>query len=65
MPANPALIEKINALPVDRLAEVEDFVDFIRRRDQDRSLVRAVSATSIPAFAAVWKNPEDAACDAL
>lgn len=26
------LIEKIRALPVDRIAEVEDFVDFVRER---------------------------------
>lgn len=62
MPSNPALIEKLNALPLNRLAEVEGFVDFIRQRDQDRSLARAASA---PALAAVWDNPEDDAYDAL
>ena len=65
MPANPALIEKINTLPTNRIAEVEDFVDFIRQRDQDRSLVRAARAASAPAFAAVWSNPEDDAYDAI
>jgi hypothetical protein len=65
MPANPALIDKINTLPADRLAEVEDFVDFIRQRDQDRVLVSAASAVSAPAFAAVWNNPEDDAYDAI
>ena len=35
MPANTqALIEKIRALPVERIAEVEDFVDFIRLREE-------------------------------
>jgi len=65
MPANPALIEKLNTLPVDRLHEVEDFVDFLRSRDQDRALFRAASAASEPAFAAVWNNPEDDVYDAL
>ena len=65
MPANPALIEKINTLPIDRLTEVEDFVDFLRSRDQDRALFRAASAASEPAFAAVWNNPEDDVYDAL
>lgn len=60
-----ALIEKISALPSERIAEVEDFVDFIRTRDQDRALVRASCAGSLPAFAAVWSNPEDDAYDAL
>ena len=63
--ANQALIEKINTLPRDRLAEVEDFVDFIRQRDQDRALVRAAGAASTPTFAAVWDQPEDDAYDAL
>ena len=65
MAANQALIEKLNTLPVDRLHEVEDFVDFLRSRDQDRALVRAASAASEPAFAAVWNNPEDDVYDAL
>jgi hypothetical protein len=65
MPANPALIDKLNTLPIDRLAEVEDFVDFLRSRDQDRALFRAASAASEPAFAAVWNNPEDDVYDAL
>jgi len=65
MPANRALIDKINTLPFERIAEVEDFVDFLRQRDQDRSLAREVSEASAPAFAAVWNNPEDDAYDAL
>ena len=65
MPANQALIEKIDTLPTDRLHEVEDFVDFIRQRDQDRALVRAAGAVSAPAFAAVWNNPEDDVYDAI
>lgn len=31
-----ALIEKIRALPSERVAEVEDFVDFLSRRDSER-----------------------------
>lgn len=63
---NPkALIDKITALPVDLIAEVEDFVDFIGKREQDRSLARAAAATSAAAFAAIWDNPEDDVYDAL
>ncbi len=65
MPASPALIEKLDSLPTHRLAEVEDFVDFIRQRDQDRAIVRAAGAVSMPAFAAVWENTADAPYDAL
>jgi hypothetical protein len=53
------LIEKIGRLPPERVAEVEDFVDFIAQRDTDRQLARAANAASEPAFAKVWSNPED------
>ena len=59
------LIEKIRALPPERIAEVEDFVDFLRLREQRRTLTRAAAAASEPAFAAVWDDPEDDAYDAL
>ena len=32
MQSTQALIEKIQSLPTDRIAEVEDFVDFLRQR---------------------------------
>ena len=60
-----ALIEKIQALPAERIAEIEDFVDFIRVREQDRALTRAAAAASEPALGAIWNNPDDAAYDAL
>ncbi len=53
------LLEKIQALPVDRIAEVEDFVAFIAQREQDRAYIRASAAASAPSFAAVWNNPAD------
>jgi hypothetical protein len=66
MPANTqALIEKIQALPAERIAEVEDFVDFIRLREQELALVRAASATSERAFEAIWNNSDDDVYDAL
>ena len=60
-----ALVDKISALPIERIAEVEDFVDFLRLRDQDHALSRAAAAASAPAFAAVWENPEDDVYDAV
>lgn len=63
---NPqSLLEKIQALPAERLEEVEDFIDFLTSRAQDRSLVRAAQAASVASFAQVWDNPEDDAYDAL
>lgn len=65
MPNTQTLIQKIQALPVERIAEIEDFVEFIAAREQERSLTRAAGAVSAPAFAAIWNNPEDDAYDAL
>ena len=66
MSATPqVLIEKINQLPPQRVAEVEDFVDFLRARADDEQLTQAAASTSEPSFAAVWNNDEDAAYDHL
>ena len=65
MPNPQSLIEKIKALPAERIDEVEDFVDFIAMRVQGRGLTRAAAETSAPAFAKIWNNPEDDAYDAL
>ena len=66
MPAdNKTLIEKIEALPDERIAEIENFVDFIRLREQERALTSAAAVASVPAFAAIWSNPEDNIYDAL
>jgi hypothetical protein len=64
-PDSKTLIAKIAALPAERIAEIEDFVDFIRLREQERALTRASAAASAPTFAAIWSNPEDDVYDAL
>jgi hypothetical protein len=60
-----ALIDKIRQLPPQRLAEVEDFVDFLRAREDERHLVRAAAVMAGTSFAAVWDNDEDAAYDRM
>jgi hypothetical protein len=59
------LIEKIRQLPPQRLAEVEDFVDFLRTREDDQRLTQAAARVSEASFSAVWNNDEDAAYDRL
>ena len=59
------LIEKIRQLPPQRLAELEDFVDFLRTRDDEQRLTQAAARASEASFAAVWDNDEDAAYDRL
>jgi hypothetical protein len=56
-------LAKIQALPEEQIAEVEDFVDFIAAKD--RSLVHAGTAASAPGFTKIWSNPEDDVYDAL
>lgn len=60
-----ALIEKIRSLPAERVVEVEDFVDFLRHREDDRHLSRLASGLSEPALRAIWDNPADAEYDRL
>lgn len=59
------LIEKIRQLPPQRLAEVEDFVDFLRTREDGQRLVQAAAKASEASFAAVWNNDDDAAYDRM
>ncbi len=40
-----ALIEKIQSLPTDRIAEVEDFVDFLKQRTRRQKITAANKET--------------------
>lgn len=59
------LIEKLKSLPPQRRAEVEDFVDFLKSREDELHLTHAAAKTSEPAFKTVWDNPDDAEYDRL
>ena len=56
------LIEKIRNLPPERIAKVEDFIDFIAQRDE-RRLMQAAARLSEDAFNQVWDNEEDSVYD--
>jgi hypothetical protein len=60
-----SLIEKIRRLPRDKAAVVEDFIDFLDSRDDDRRFSLAATKLSEDAFHRVWDNPEDAIYDEL
>jgi hypothetical protein len=62
---NTTLIDKIRKLPPEKVSEVEDFVDFLRMREEDRQLTRAAAKLSEGAFQRVWDNPEDSDYDRL
>jgi hypothetical protein len=58
-------LRKSRCCPPSASPRIEDFVDFLRSREQERSPTAAAAAASAPAFAAVWSNPEDDVYDAL
>lgn len=64
-PNEQALLEKLKQLPPERVAEVEDFVDFLRTRGNAQQLTQAAARAAEPAFKKVWDNPDDAAYDRL
>lgn len=59
------LLDKIRRLPPEKVAEVEDFVEFLFHRTEDLHLVTAAAKLSESAFQKVWDNPEDAEYDRL
>lgn len=59
------LIDKLETLPPERIAEVEDFIDFLKQRDRDRQLTRTMARAAEPSLQKVWDNPDDAVYDAL
>ena len=59
------LIRKIQSLPPERLAEVEDFVDFLTTRSQGQRLTTAAVLLSEQSFRTVWDNEDDAEYDRL
>ncbi len=59
------VVEKLELLSPDRLAEVEDFIDFLHQRDQDRHLRMDLARASEAAFSKIWDNDDDAIYDTL
>jgi hypothetical protein len=57
-----ALLDKIKQLPAQRMAEVEDFIDFLRSREDERRLVRAADKARRAGLAA---QPSDSAQPSL
>ena len=64
-PNEKALLEKLDALPPERVAEVEVIVDLLRARGDARRFTRAASKAAEPAFMKVWENSDDADYDRL
>jgi len=52
-------------LALNRINEVEDFIDFLSQGDSDRQLTQAAMAASEPTLNAVRDNTDDAEYDEL
>lgn len=59
------MLEKLEHLSPERLAEVDDFIDFLNQRDQDKRLRQDYAQASEEAFSKVWDNDDDAVYDRL
>lgn len=57
------MMKKLQRLPPERVTEVEDFIDFLNHRDEDRGLVQAAQKISESTLHTVWDNPADADYD--
>lgn len=59
------MLEKLEHLSPERLAEVEDFIDFLNQRDQEKRLRQDYAQASEDTFNKVWDNEDDAIYDTL
>ena len=59
------IARKLRTLSTERVGEVEDFVDFLNRRDDERATTEMALAASAPVLTAIWDNPEDGEYDSL
>ena len=63
--SEPAVLEKLRHLPVDKRAEVVDFIDFLLVRSQDDGVRLGMAQLNSATFAKVWDNAEDDVYDQL
>jgi hypothetical protein len=59
------VLKKLKHLSPQRVSEVEDFIDFLKQKDNELSLREDFAHASETSFANVWDNDEDAAYDRL
>ncbi len=59
------ILDKLQRLSPEKIAEVEDFVDFLQQREMDTQLIQAAARIAEPSFQNVWDNPEDGVYDRL
>ena len=56
---------KLQTLSQERITEVEDFIDFLKQRDEGLQLTHNAMKLTEPLLASLWNNTEDAEYDQL
>jgi len=56
---------KLQTLSLERITEVEDFIDFLKLRDEGLHLTQSTMKITEPLLANLWNNTEDAEYDHL
>ena len=59
------IMDKLQRLSPEKIAEVEDFVDFLQQRELENQMTQAAAQVAEPSFQNVWDNLEDAVYDRL
>jgi DNA-binding protein H-NS len=59
------LANKLKTLSQERITEVEDFIDFLRQRDENRQLIQLAMNASQSTLNTIWDNADDAEYDRL
>jgi hypothetical protein len=59
------LANKLQTLSPERIMEVEDFIDFLRQRDEDQQLTQLAMNASQSTLNTIWDNADDAEYDRL
>jgi hypothetical protein len=59
------IMDKLQRLSPEKIAEVEDFVDFLQQRELENQMTQAAAQVAEPSFQKVWDNSEDAVYDRL
>ena len=59
------IMDKLQRLSPEKIAKVEDFVDFLQQRELENQMTQAAAQVAEPSFQSVWDNSEDAVYDRL
>ena len=54
------LANKLQTLSQERITEVEDFIDYLRQRDEDQRLTKLAMNASQSTLNTIWDNADDA-----